>query len=110
MVPQQDGEGIITRRQERHKPAHRTAEARVIAGSSRIEQPRTCTEADGEQQFAPFADALMEKPLNLRLLMGTIRNLLAETGADRARSGSDRRIKTIFLNHQTEIFSKEKYP
>jgi DNA-binding response OmpR family regulator len=56
------------------------------------------------------ADALMEKPLNLRLLMGTIRNLLAETGADRARSATDRRIKTIFLNHQTEIFSNEKYP
>jgi len=56
------------------------------------------------------AHALMEKPLNLPLLMETIRDLLAEYGADRIRSAIDPKIKTIFLNHQTEIFSKEKHP
>jgi CheY-like chemotaxis protein len=44
------------------------------------------------------ADALMEKPLNLALLLETIRNLLAETASERTRRLNDPNFKTVLLD------------
>ena len=47
-------------------------------------------------------DALMEKPLDLPLLLATIADLLAESESDRVRRLTDRDFKTAFLNHKIE--------
>jgi DNA-binding response OmpR family regulator len=46
-------------------------------------------------------DGLMEKPLNLEVLLQAIRDLLAETEAERVRRLTDPEFKTVFLNHRT---------
>ncbi len=51
-------------------------------------------------------DALMEKPLDLPLLLDTIADLLAESEADRVRRLTNRDFKTTFLNHTIEDCSK----
>ncbi len=56
------------------------------------------------------AHALMEKPLNLPLLMETIHDLLLTCETNCARSATGSKAKTIFLNHQTQIISKERHP
>ena len=52
-------------------------------------------------------DALMEKPLNLPLLLATITDLLAESEPDRVRRLSNRDFKTVFLNNNNEVASSE---
>lgn len=47
-------------------------------------------------------DALMEKPLDLHLLLKTIRNLLAETEVERARRLTDPGFKTVLLKDKKE--------
>lgn len=55
-------------------------------------------------------DALMEKPLDLPLLLAAIANLLAESERDRVRRLTDRDFKTVFLSHPAEggLTSKSK--
>jgi len=48
-------------------------------------------------------DALMEKPLNLPVLLETIERSLAETGAERTQRQRNPRFKTIFLNHRKPL-------
>src|SRR5260221_13869276 len=52
-------------------------------------------------------DALMEKPLNLPLLLATITDLLAESKPDRVRRLTNRNFKTIFLNSHAGVASSE---
>ena len=52
-------------------------------------------------------DALMEKPLNLPLLMATITNLLAESKSDRVRRLTNRDFKTVLLNPHHEVTSSK---
>ena len=47
-------------------------------------------------------DGLMEKPLNLPVLLRAIRDLLAETDAERMRRLTDPEFKTVFLNQRTK--------
>jgi DNA-binding response OmpR family regulator len=47
-------------------------------------------------------DGLMEKPLNLPVLLRAIRDLLAETDAERTRRLTDPEFKTVFLNQRTK--------
>jgi DNA-binding response OmpR family regulator len=47
-------------------------------------------------------DALMEKPLNLALLLRTIRSLLSEPEPQRARRVTDRSFKTAFLGSRPQ--------
>src|SRR5262249_23062080 len=47
-------------------------------------------------------DGLMEKPLNIEVLLQAIRNLLAETDTERVRRLTDPEFKTVFLNHRTQ--------
>lgn len=47
-------------------------------------------------------DGLMEKPLNLPVLLRAIRELLAETDAERTRRLTDPEFKTVFLNQRTK--------
>lgn len=44
-------------------------------------------------------DALMEKPLNLPVLLEAIKRLLVETEAERTRRLTNPQFKTVFLNH-----------
>jgi hypothetical protein len=44
----------------------------------------------------------MEKPLNLPVLLRAIRELLAETDAERTRRLTDPEFKTVFLNQRTK--------
>ena len=44
-------------------------------------------------------DALMEKPLDLAVLLMAIRNLLAETELERTRRLTSSSFNTVFLNH-----------
>jgi DNA-binding response OmpR family regulator len=46
-------------------------------------------------------DALMEKPLNLAVLLEAIRKLLTEPEAQRTTRLTNRDFKTVFLNHAT---------
>jgi DNA-binding response OmpR family regulator len=52
-------------------------------------------------------DALMEKPLNLPLLLTTITDLLAESKGDRARRLTNRDFKTVLLNPHHEVTSSK---
>jgi DNA-binding response OmpR family regulator len=52
-------------------------------------------------------DALMEKPLNLPLLLSTITDLLAESKIDRARRLTNRDFKTVLLNPHHEVTSSK---
>ena len=45
------------------------------------------------------ADALMEKPLHLPMLLKTIRNLVRESVADRLQRITDPNFSTLFLDH-----------
>jgi two-component system, OmpR family, KDP operon response regulator KdpE len=45
------------------------------------------------------ADALMEKPLHLPILLKTIRNLVREPASDRLQRILDPAFQTLFLNH-----------
>jgi DNA-binding response OmpR family regulator len=54
-----------------------------------------------QQAVALGVDALMEKPLNLPILLGAIRDLLAEPEAARRRRLTDPQFKTVLLNHRT---------
>jgi DNA-binding response OmpR family regulator len=47
-------------------------------------------------------DGLMEKPLNLPVLLRAIRDLLGETEAERTRRLTDPEFKTVFLNRRTK--------
>jgi CheY-like chemotaxis protein len=47
-------------------------------------------------------DALMEKPLNLPVLLEAIEGLLAETETERTRRLINRHFKTAFLNHRKQ--------
>ena len=47
-------------------------------------------------------DGLMEKPLNLPLLLATIRNFLSETEPDRVRRLTSSQFRTLLLNQNTE--------
>jgi DNA-binding response OmpR family regulator len=47
-------------------------------------------------------DGLMEKPLNLPILLQAIRDLLTETDAERIRRLTDPEFKTVFLNSRTK--------
>lgn len=47
-------------------------------------------------------DGLMEKPLNIEILLQAIRELLNETEAERVRRLTDPEFKTIFLNYRTK--------
>jgi hypothetical protein len=50
------------------------------------------------------ADALMEKPLHLPLLLKTIRNLVREPKAERLKRVIDPYFKTLLLSHsQTTV-------
>jgi DNA-binding response OmpR family regulator len=53
-----------------------------------------------QQAVALGVDALMEKPLNLPLLLNTIQDLLAESGAARARRLSKPNFKTLLLSRR----------
>ena len=48
-------------------------------------------------------DALMEKPLDLPLLLATIADLLAEPELERMQRLTDRSFKTIYLNRLAQI-------
>jgi DNA-binding response OmpR family regulator len=52
-------------------------------------------------------DALMEKPLNLPLLLNTIADLLAESKIDRAQRLTNRDFKTVLLNPHHEVTSSK---
>ena len=52
-------------------------------------------------------DALMEKPLNLPLLLATIADLLAESEAARVQRLTGPGFKTTYLSHQIEGCPKE---
>jgi len=52
-------------------------------------------------------DALMEKPLNLPLLLNTIADLLAESKIDRARRLTNRDFKTVLLDSHHEVSSSK---
>jgi DNA-binding response OmpR family regulator len=47
-------------------------------------------------------DGLMEKPLNLPILLQAIQDLLSETDAERMRRLTDPEFKTVFLNQRTK--------
>jgi DNA-binding response OmpR family regulator len=53
-------------------------------------------------------DALMEKPLNLQLLLATIRNLLAETEPERVRRLTNPGFQTVFLSDSTNSPANER--
>jgi len=63
-----------------------------------------------EKSVTMGVNALMEKPLNLPLLLASIRDILAESEMDYLRATTERSIKTVFLNCQTEVLAKEKCP
>jgi DNA-binding NtrC family response regulator len=48
-------------------------------------------------------DALMEKPLDLPLLLATIADLLAEPELERMQRLTDRSFKTTYLNRLAQI-------
>jgi len=48
-------------------------------------------------------DALMEKPLNLQVLLDEIQELLAETDAERNRRLSNPQFRTALLSHTTQL-------
>jgi DNA-binding response OmpR family regulator len=55
-------------------------------------------------------DALMEKPLNLPLLLATIADLLAESETERVQRLTDPGFKTAYLSRQSEVCPKETSP
>jgi CheY-like chemotaxis protein len=59
-----------------------------------------------ERAVAAGVDALMEKPLDLPLLLATIAGLLAESEAERVRRLTNRDFKTVFLTQTDEACSK----
>ncbi|HWX22085.1 MAG TPA: response regulator [Candidatus Binatia bacterium] len=52
-----------------------------------------------EEAIRRGIDALMEKPLDLPVLLQTIRDLLAESDVDRTRRLTDRNFTTAYLAH-----------
>ncbi len=55
------------------------------------------------QAEALGVDALMEKPLNLPVLLEAVKKLLAETEAERTRRLTNSQFKTVFLNHRNPL-------
>jgi hypothetical protein len=55
-------------------------------------------------------DALMEKPLNLPLLLATIARLLAESGTERVQRLTDPGFKTAYLSQPIEAYPKGVNP
>jgi DNA-binding response OmpR family regulator len=52
-----------------------------------------------KRAFQLGADALMEKPLHLPILLKTIRNLVREAACDRLQRILDPAFRTLYLNH-----------